>query len=298
VPNLFINLPSQAGNGVGAAVDFSAMGASKTIVVSGVWPQNNQPSITIEINNDAAQLGTWAPIAAFQGGGEVVVDVACRFVRARVANFKSGTAPQIDIGGQADAAQFATLVAPAGNGFGAAVDISALGAFKSVHIGNEFRGAVVIEMSTDGITDWGQPFAFNKPGVSSAVFTANFARVRRAGVPQVNPGLPLVNIGATDDAGGGGGGATVQSFTYTVTGLEPDTSDFVVVMPIAQPNDTYEVVASAAGGTVGAGGLGDFTIGIQMPDVAAGDRTTTQFRVVTSIALVAGDQIDFLISEG
>jgi hypothetical protein len=36
---------------------------------------------------------------------------------------------------------------------------------------------------------------------------------------------------------------------------------------------------------------------MDMPDLLAADRTTTQFRVVTSIALTAGDQIDFLVQD-
>lgn len=421
--NLFINVPSQAANGAGAAVDFSTMGASKSIVVTGAWPETMQPTIAIEVNNDpGAAAGTWAPLVTFQGGGEKVADVAAHWIRAVVSNFKGGTAPQIDIGGQleADPALFVQLVAPAGTGVGAAVNISALGSFKSIHTANAFRGTTIVEMSTDGATEWAQPFSTQAPGLQSGIFTASFARVRRVGVPQVNPGLPVVNIGATNPPGGGGvvgidvedegvalagnpystmnfvgagvtatdvggvatvnipggigglaiedegvplagppystlnfvgagvaavdagggeatitvpGGATIQdegagipnnphailnfigggvtatdagggvaavtipsaasqlgfqNFTYVVTGAEPDLSDFMVTIPVAQPTDTYEVEGSLAGVTA--------IVGIHFPDVVAGDRTTTQFRVVTTANMTAGDEIDFMIA--
>lgn len=294
--NAFLNIPSQAANGVGASVDFSNMGAQKSIVCSGAWPETMKPTITIEMNNDPGQLGSWAPVCSFFGNGEQVVQVAAMWLRARVSNFKQGTAPQIDVGGQVQTVLFAQLVAPPGNGVGAAVDISLLGPFKTITVGDEFRGTTIIEMSTDGTTDWGQPFAFTTPGQKSGVFTGGWARIRRTGVPEVNPGLPVINIGATDTAGGGGG-ITAQSFTYTVTGLEPDTSDFMVTLPFAEAADSYEVQATPAGGIVGAGGLGDFVIGLNCPDQAVGDRTTTEFRVRTTFPLVAGDEIDFLVSE-
>lgn len=90
-------------------------------------------------------------------------------------------------------------------------------------------------------------------------------------------------------AGGAGGTGGTLVFRYTVTGAEPDRSDFMVTLPAPQLVDTYKVVATLAGVSQ--------IVGIDCPDIAAGDRTLTQFRVVTTLALVAGDQIDFMVSE-
>ena len=81
-----------------------------------------------------------------------------------------------------------------------------------------------------------------------------------------------------------------QSFRYTVTGVEPDPSDFMVTLPLAEATDTYKVVGSLASAVV--------IVGLDFPDSAAGDRTTTQFRVVATVAMTAGDQIDFVVTSG
>lgn len=244
--NLFLNVPSQAGNGSGAAVDFTTFGATKTIVVAGSWPETMQPTINIEINNDAAQLGTWAPIATFQGTGEKTVDVACMWIRVRVSNYRSGSAPEVDIGGTDAGTLFASLPVPAGNGVGASVDISALGLFKTAQIGNAFRGSLIIEFSEDGGAEWAQFIALSAPGSASKVAAANFARVRRVGVPQVAPGSPLVTLGACDVGGGGGiGGIDLEDEGVAVAG---------------GPFTTLNFVGDGVTATDGGGGLADVTI--------------------------------------
>lgn len=78
--------------------------------------------------------------------------------------------------------------------------------------------------------------------------------------------------------------SATSAFRYTATGGE---SDFMVTLPVAKATDTYKVVASCAGVAT--------IVGIDLPDVLAADRTTTQFRVITSLPLTAGDQIDFIV---
>ena len=82
----------------------------------------------------------------------------------------------------------------------------------------------------------------------------------------------------------GVGGSPVASQRYVAIGGE---SDFNVILANPQPNDTYRVLAQCSGVSA--------IVDIDCPDTVAGDRTTTQFRVVTSSALVAGDKIDFAI---
>jgi hypothetical protein len=78
---------------------------------------------------------------------------------------------------------------------------------------------------------------------------------------------------------------SIQSFRYTATGLEG--SDFMVTLPAARANDVYGVQGSQAGAAS--------ILGMDFPDLLAGDRTTTQFRVITSGPVTAGDQFDFLV---
>ena len=99
--------------------------------------------------------------------------------------------------------------------------------------------------------------------------------------PLVLPVTPIVIGGGS----GGGGTSTLQAFTYTCTGAEGD--DFVVPLPAVRASDDYAVVATPSSVL--------FTFTLNCPDTLAGDRTTTQFRVITSTPVSAGDLIDFLV---
>ena len=71
----------------------------------------------------------------------------------------------------------------------------------------------------------------------------------------------------------------IQDFIYTATGSEG--SDFFITLPVAWANDSYYV-------QVDLGGVAD-SIAIDLPNIAGSDRTTTQFRVVTTASLQSGD---------
>jgi len=77
-------------------------------------------------------------------------------------------------------------------------------------------------------------------------------------------------------------GVTAQR--YTAAGGE---TDFMVTLTNPKLVDTYKITATCAGVSM--------IVGVDCPDLLAGDRTTTQFRVITSAPLTAGDQIDFVI---
>ncbi len=86
--------------------------------------------------------------------------------------------------------------------------------------------------------------------------------------------------------GGGQGGlpsGDTQRFIYTATGIEG--TDFNVSLPAARATDSYAVFYTLDGVTN--------IVTMDFPDVLAGDRTTTQFRVILSGALTAGDKIVF-----
>ena len=76
-----------------------------------------------------------------------------------------------------------------------------------------------------------------------------------------------------------------QSFVYTCSG--GDGSNFLVTLPTARADDDYLVTASLGGVTN--------LFALDLPDIDAGDRTTTEFRVVTSAPVQVGDKIEFQI---
>ncbi len=243
--NLFINLPAPAGDGAGTAVDVSAMGQSKTIVCAGSWTL--EPTINVEINNNSNPLlGSWQSVATFQGAGNTVVAVACRYMRISVKNYRGGQAPVVNVGSTDAGTSFATLVATAGNGAGASVDTSSLPLFKTIQVSGVFRGNVIIEFSCDGGVTWAQAASLQSPGVQSSIFAADFMRVVRNGVPVNAPGLPTIDIGACDIGGGSSNAAdlywvNVLDYGADPTGVADSRTAFMdaVAAAIADGKDVY-----------------------------------------------------------
>ena len=82
-----------------------------------------------------------------------------------------------------------------------------------------------------------------------------------------------------------------QNFLYTHTS-QPNNSDFTVtimapdgVTPAPRADDLYFISAALV--------APNRTFVIDMPNTAAGDRTTTQFKVVTSTDVLVGEAIEF-----
>jgi len=85
----------------------------------------------------------------------------------------------------------------------------------------------------------------------------------------------------------GGGGPSPSNYittNYVATGLEG--TDFMVTLSTPMLNDTYGLLWSPAGVVA--------IPVIDLPNIAAGDRTTTQFRVLLAAPLTAGDQLTFV----
>ena len=211
--NQYVELPVPLGNGVGAAVDMTTFGGQKTIVVTG----SSKAQINIEINNADDNTSGWAPLVTIQNAGMLTTTVACKWMRVRVSGYNSsvGGTSFVNVGGNDAGAVFVELPVPAGNGAGAAVDVSAIvGTFKTAQIGGPFQGSLIVELSVDGTDQWAQPFAFNAPGQQSLSFIAKFMRVRRVGVPVIAPGSPVCNVGFVTEGGGGGGGSLPPDGDY------------------------------------------------------------------------------------
>lgn len=84
------------------------------------------------------------------------------------------------------------------------------------------------------------------------------------------------------------GASGVVVVTYVATGIEG--LDFTVPIGSTLTADTYNV------GLLGIAGAANVPF-CDFPNVLAGDRTTTTFRVLTAAALTAGDILKFLIVE-
>lgn len=95
---------------------------------------------------------------------------------------------------------FVDLEVPAGNGYGAAADISHLPHVRSFHVTGPYRGALFVLTSLDG-QKWTMGAALSAGGATDpALVMANFARVQRTKVPQLSGGQPRVQVSATHPA--------------------------------------------------------------------------------------------------
>lgn len=88
----------------------------------------------------------------------------------------------------------------------------------------------------------------------------------------------------TAASNGSGGGPAIQSFTYTITGSEPDRSDLTITLPVAMANTNYVVTVQPMG-----------CASIPAFDVPTADKTTTTFRVIATGVLTTGDVLGFLV---
>lgn len=228
--NIFLDLPAPAANGSGAAVDVSTMGATKTLVVEGNGSTIFEPFVQIEFSNDDAHL-IWSPLVQFRAPGEKTVNIACRWLRATVSNYVQGGAPTCAVGSNDIGTQAAELVAPANNGVGAGVDISALGDFTTIQVSGAYKGACNIEVSNDGETSWaqvvGMSFVQGGAKFQSAVIVGEFLRVVRTGIStgEANPGLPIVDVCGSETAGGGGGAGANATMQVNNTWDDPMVED-------------------------------------------------------------------------
>jgi hypothetical protein len=280
--NLFTALPVPAGNGVGTAVDVSAYGGTKTVIVVGTAAS----TINVEFNNAAdPDDGSWQSIVTVQGSGSTTTAVAARWMRVRVSNFTGGTS-DVHVGATDAGALFAALDVPAGNGNGSSISVSSLtGLFKTVQVGGKFKGVLLVEVSVDG-DEWAQPFSFSQPGAQSMTVVANLMRVRRTGIIGTDVGTPVVNVGATTlgEGGGGSSSSTLQAFTYTVTGSEPDLSELEITLPVPIASQ-YGVTASCQGVAT-----------VVTFDFPQNLMSSTTFTAIASTDLTANDVICFFVA--
>lgn len=219
--NTFLALPAPGGSiGPGAAVDVSAMGATKTITVVA----DSNTTTTVETSNQAGAPTNWSPVKTFDGSGEITVDIACRFMRLNVQELGASD-PVANVGATDAGTTLVDLDTPVGNGPGVSFDVSALPGFKTIQICGQFGGTVNIEISLDGGTTWQTIASLSGGGGTqqvSLVKFAQFMRTNRNGVLAGDVSQPAVIVGGSGIGGGGGGGG---GFSGTLTpGVVPYAS--------------------------------------------------------------------------
>ncbi len=109
---------------------------------------------------------------------------------------------------------------------------------------------------------------------------------RQYGAVQTTFLVPRPFVPAASGSSGSGSGDP-QRFVYVATGVEG--TDFLITLPAARLLALYNVEVQLQGSTT--------SYGITCPHPAPGDRTTTQFRVVTTAALTAGDQLYCVVAD-
>lgn len=208
--NSFIDLPVPAADGVGAAVDVSVQGKTRTITIQGVFDGAN---VTVEASVDGGV--DFVGVASFTASGKQTIDIAAQFMRVRVLGSGGATACNCDVGSNENGTGVVNLPAPAADGIGAAVDTSALGTFNTVIVTGDFTGQLDVQISEDNV-DWTTCFTFFAPGFMSKEVVAEFMRVVRSNSNPLVPGAAGVDVGATNDptsgAASAGGGSNCLIF--------------------------------------------------------------------------------------
>ena len=285
--NSYVTLPAPAGIGAGAAVDVSLMAATKTVGSI----QSAGTVVVIEVALDAG--GTkWAPIFSFNNTGQTTLQVASHWMRARVIAFPTGgSAPDVSVGAPDATAQFVTLVAPAGNADGAAVDVTAMDAFKTIQVSGAFEGVLSIFISEDGV-DYAKLCQFTSAGEQSLIVVPKFMRVHRAGVTNTSATPPTVLVASAPigTGGGGGGSGTEQNYVYTITGAEVGFGTANVTIPLQHPKPSTAYIAIAVDG-----GRVDTTLVMYSTPVA--QYTLTTFQVAATQIPAIGDKIVVSIAD-
>jgi hypothetical protein len=200
MPNVFLSLPFPPSEGVGAAVDTSGLGAERTITATGPF----DASVTIEASGDGV---IFSPIHTFNNPGKKLIPIAATQMRIRVENIKKIVSPSVEVSAEGVTTRSATLDVPAGNGTGAATDVSIFGRFTTFYIQEPYSGTVTIEESGNGVDFFACATFARSTTVAqqkSKMVTARFFRVVRAGINPRAVGLPIVEVAASDDMASGG----------------------------------------------------------------------------------------------
>ena len=192
--NVSITLVVPSANGAGSAVDCSAMGERKSIVVEG----SLVGVVAIDVSVDGGS--TWAEAASIVGEGRRTIRAVANRIRARTSGYQRGAAT-CTVGGVEEATDFVDLAVPAADGVGASVDVSEYGTHWTAIMATSgtWSGALVLEVSQNN-TDWDQALpTFTRPGSQNGEVLAHYVRVRRTGYDAYAPGPATLTLGISTD---------------------------------------------------------------------------------------------------
>lgn len=255
MPNIFVNLPMPTGDGAGAAVDVSAQGRDKSIVMGGDF---GGATVAIEVSTDGGTV--FKPIWLFQAAGKKVLPVAAEFMRVFVRG-RGSSGPftaTANVGADDKGALFAVIPVPTVDGPGTPVDVSALGNFTTFVVGGDFPGVTVsFEISEDGVDYFACGASFADAGdQQSRIVVANFIRIYLRGHDN-NPAVftPTASVGAINDAGGGTG--VDEKVKASATDTTPDFLDQKlaagdgIALALLNPGADEEIQISVEGADAG-----------------------------------------------
>jgi hypothetical protein len=152
-PPVFLPIPVPAGDGVGAAVDVSAMVPAKRLVVAEVGTGisllegSQDGSHFFGVDNGRIDRNAATP-------GPIDLNLLARFLRVRRSQAVSGAAPVLTIGADTIGGNtFGALTVPTVAGVGPVLSATGFGPVKTFAIGGTLRaGFVAVEGTQDGAT--------------------------------------------------------------------------------------------------------------------------------------------------
>jgi len=200
---IFANLPVPAADGVGASVNVDALCHNRTITV------NDGPDFEGLLFVEASADGgvNFTPVARFDSTSQrkILLPLGFNFARVRRQFFRPGGAtPVVNIGAeQVNVFVYGALAIPAGDGVGAALDISGGGDLLSVLAAGTFNRAIFIEGSQDLGVTFARIDDFGKFETARAVSTRGaFDRVRVRSVQSGGGDSPVIMFASLNCGGG------------------------------------------------------------------------------------------------
>jgi len=209
--NVYATIPVPSVTGSGAPVNVSAMGFDKLFSLSGT----PNATINIEASNDGVN---WVPVGSMTASNDLQRSFAAVFVRATVAGTASGVV--LSVGSDDPGTDMTAITVPAGNGTGAAANVSAYGGKKTLIYNGGMDGCITIQASQDGGATFSDIVSFVGQSPASVNVYAAVGRLR-AVVSGFASGVGVVSVCAAKDAAGGGAAADQTVMFWGNTQIGP-----------------------------------------------------------------------------
>jgi hypothetical protein len=242
--NVFFTLPVPAVPGTsGPVVAVPGLGPDISVVIEGPAPSGGV--IVIEGSQNGIDFAPLLTINLLQD--PLFQTIAATLSHMRVRRI-SGIAPSsVTVGAEVTPLNmFAALPVPIGVGAGAPVDVSVMGADKTVLLVGDYSGDIVIEGSNDGV-NFDPILTLSTGGSSYHTFLGALFRMRVRRVGLTTPTVPTVTVGGAPsidteaDEGITLTGAETNEVGTNDSGTEqviiewvPDFSDFEALSTLAK----------------------------------------------------------------